>query len=518
MRVARSLEEKVGQLFHFGYVGAEPTEEIRGLLAERHVGGVILFGRNFRDAEHLTALTAQLQSMALGPLFFSADQEGGSVLRVRRGGTLFPSNRAAGRLGPTAARELGRMCGLEMRATGLNIDFAPVLDINDPDNPGIGIRSFGETVEEVSSCGRAWVEGLQSAGVVATAKHYPGKGAARKDAHLALPVIAKSRAELEDWELRPFREVFDAGCLAAMTSHCVYPALDERPATLSRQVLTGLLREEMGFRGLLVTDDLAMGAIAQDRDAPTAALEAFAAGADQILICRNLERQEGALDRILEALRTGTVPMSRLDESLERIECVKDWVARQVPAPEPIALLHARHAPIVQDLCDRAVEVLRDRERLLPLRWRGPRLLVVFPAMDILTPVEERTDGDQRFVAAFLERLGGARLLRYDPREPALDSADAQGLLDAVDQVLVFSVNAHLHAGQTRMLQTLASRFGESMVLVALRNAYDERLVPQVGTVVATYGFLDNALEAGARTLLGPHLLPTLTRDRRDTP
>lgn len=500
-----TLEEKVGQLFHFGYVGIEPDDGIRRLLAERHVGGVILFGRNFRDAEHLAELTKQLQAMAARPLLVSADQEGGSVLRVRRGGTLFPSNRAAGRLGPEAARELGRMCGLEMRAAGLNIDFAPVLDVNDPENPGIGIRSFGETAAEVAACGRAWIEGLQSAGVVATAKHFPGKGAARKDAHLALPVIDKGLAELEACEFLPFREAFAAGCLAAMTSHCVYPALDDRPATLSHRVLTGLLREQMRFEGLMVTDDLAMGAIAQDHDAPAAALESFQAGADQILICRNLERQEGAFDRILGALRSGEVSMERLEQSLERIRSVKSWLASRPAPSETIAQLHRGHAPRVQELSDRAAEALRDPGRLLPLKWRGERVGVLFPNMDILTPVEERTDGDARFLAGFLERLGGARAFRYEPREPDPTQPELRQFLNSVERLIFFSVNAHLHPGQQQLLEHCAGRLGRSLILVALRNPYDERLVPAAFTVVATYGFLDNALEAGARLLLnGP--------------
>ncbi|MBI2943919.1 MAG: beta-N-acetylhexosaminidase [Candidatus Wallbacteria bacterium] len=498
-----TLEHQVGQLFHYGYVGIEPDDAIRRLLSERHIGGVILFGRNFRDATHLTELTAELQSLAANPLFISADQEGGSVLRIRRGGTLFPSNMAAGRLDLDSIRELGRMCGLEMRACGLNMDFAPVLDINDPENPGIGIRSFGEDAAAVTRAGLAWIEGFQSTGAIATAKHFPGKGAARKDAHLALPVIEKALDELHDWEFRPFREAFAAGCLGAMTSHCVYPAIDELPATLSPLVQTRLLREQMGFQGVLVTDDLAMGAIAQGYDAPAAALESFRAGADQILICRVPERQEAAIDRVLAALRSGDVPMSRLMESLDRIERCKSWIASRPRPADPIEVLHARHAPVVQQMCDRAATVLRDRHKLLPLAWRGPTVGVLFPNMDILTPVEERTDGDTRFLDQLLERMGGARLMRYDPKDPDLQSAEPAAFLESVDRVVLFSVNAHLHPGQSAMLRTLAGRFGERMVLVALRNAYDERLVPGVGTVIATYGFLDNALAASARKLLG---------------
>lgn len=498
-----SFEESLGQLFHYGYVGIEPDAAIRRLLAERHIGGVILFGRNFRDADHLTGLTAELQAMTPHPLFFSADQEGGSVLRIRRGGTLFPSNMAAGRLELDDVRELGRMCGLEMRATGLNVDFAPVLDINDPENPGIGIRAFAENEPRVSECGRAWVEELQSAGVVATVKHFPGKGAARKDAHLALPAISKSLAELEACEFRPFREAFAAGALGAMTSHCVYPALDTLPATLSVRIQTALLRDEMGFRGILVTDDLAMGAIAQGYDAPTAALESFRAGADQILICRNPERQEAAIDRIRSALLSGEIPMSRLEESVERITRVKAWIAGIARPGESIATLHRRHAPVVQRYCDRAASTIRDRTGLLPLAWRGSSLLVFFPDMATLTPVEERTDGDERFLGALRERLGGPGLLRYDPKEPDLQFHASRTLLDAADRVVVFSVNAHFHPAQAAMLESLAARFGERMVLVALRNAHDERLVPACGTVVATYGFLDNALAAGAKMLLG---------------
>jgi beta-N-acetylhexosaminidase len=495
-----SLEQQVGELFLFGFEGTSPDASIRSFLSKKYVGGVIFFARNFVDAEHLARLTREVTEIAGRPLLVCVDQEGGSVLRVRRGGSLFPSAMGLGRLEPDRIREIASMCGKEMRACGMNLNLAPVLDIYDPINPGIGIRSFGETPAVVARAARAYITGIQSAGVAATVKHFPGIGVATKDTHLELPQITKRVSELEAHELAPFREAIALGVRAAMTSHCVYPAWDVRPATLSPRILTGVLRKELGFEGVMITDDMRMGAIAKGNDPARAALDAFAAGCDLILICRDANVQLSAYDLILSALRSGDVPMSRLAESVARIRKLRNWISSHTVSRETITELHRRHRDVLDSVSDEIVRVLRDKERLLPLRWGGASVGILFPNADIHTPVEERVTGEEPILAQMASNLGGAEVLRYDPREPDLDSPVLRQFLEKRRQLVFFSANAHLNPGQARLLDR-ASKTAGKLVLVALRNPYDEACVPNVGTVVSSVGFLPNALAAAVRRL-----------------
>jgi beta-N-acetylhexosaminidase len=499
--VIETREALLGEVFMFGFEGKSPDEPIRELLTRHHVGSVILFGRNLDDAQHLGRLTRELCEIAGRPLLIAADQEGGPVLRVRRGATLIPSAMAMGRV-PERIREIAGICGREMRAMGLNFNLAPVLDIGEPGNPGIGIRAFCGDEKGVAGAGRSYVAGLQAAGVIACVKHFPGKGAATLDAHHDLPRIEKSASDMAMRELVPFREAFAAGALAAMTSHCVYPAYEELPATISPRVLTDLLRRELGFRGVMVTDDLRMGAIVKGRDPARAALEAFKAGADQILICRDAQVQRRAVALLADAVRSGEVPARRLEESVKRVRHLRAWIETRRPSRAGIATLAEKHARRIDRILDDTVQVVRDAGRLVPLPWRAPGLGLMFPDMDILTPVEERVTGEAPILAGWSDRLGGAPVFRYDPKAQDPGAPDVQAFLSENARVVFFSANAHLHPAQARLLERVAASARE-LVLVALRNPYDHALVGRRVTVVASHGFLPNALAALGRRLFG---------------
>jgi len=485
-----SLEEKVGQLLMIGFTGTDARGPVKNLLADRHVGGVILFFRNIRDGNHVTDLTAALQSHARHPLLLAADQEGGSVLRVREGASLLTSAMGTGRLGPQAVREVASICGSEMRAMGLNLNLAPVLDVNVPDNPGIGIRSYGEKAEEVALLADAYVRGLQEAGTLACAKHFPGKGAASLDAHLDLPTIDRDLAALRAFELLPFRAAIAAGAGAAMTSHCVYSRVDAKPATLSKAILTDLLRAELGFDGILITDDLEMGAIAKYHEGTSAAVASFAAGADVLLICANQAYQEKTIDALVKALQAGDVPMSRLDESLDRL-----WRAKAKIAPRPVATLSqlvASHAAALDAVCGRIVQVARTKETL-PLS--GGAVDVYWPNLSVLTKVEEGGAGEDLVRRAFAGRFKTPTVIGYDPIQPAIEPRGES-------PVVFFSANAHLYPAQAKLIAQLR-KTARPFVLVALRNPYDADLAGPDDTVLLSYGFLPNQLRATLGVLLG---------------
>ncbi|HEY9071408.1 MAG TPA: glycoside hydrolase family 3 N-terminal domain-containing protein, partial [Candidatus Ozemobacteraceae bacterium] len=325
------LRRRIGNLFVIGYQGLEPSPEVLRFVEEWGIGGVIVFARNLANPAMLPGILGRFEAAAGRRLFTSIDQEGGLVMRILSQGSLFPGAMALSAGGdPSLARRIGAAVGAEMRALGLNWNLAPVLDINHAGNPGIGARSFGDTPETVIKYSIPYITGLREGGVLACAKHFPGKGHAKVDSHLTLPVIPYDRERLLSFELAPFKAAIDAGIDAVMTAHVFFPAFEPAPnlpATLSEAVLTGLLRRELGFGGLLITDDLEMGAITEAFGVPDAARRAFLAGADQLLICHDLGRQREAAEAVLHEVESSPAARRRLEESLDRIEAARARLA-----------------------------------------------------------------------------------------------------------------------------------------------------------------------------------------------
>ena len=343
-----TIEEKVGQLCCFGW-HAQVTldEQARICVEELHAGGMIVMGRNLHDtsqrplpvidAAAVRAMLDALQSLAKTPLLLATDQEGG---RVARFGTapFTPPPAAATFTAPEDAFASAYKTGIELRTVGINANFAPVADINsNPDNPVIGDRSFGTMVEAVVPMVEAQVRGYTAAGVLACLKHFPGHGDTATDSHFALPTLPHTLEVMESRELVPFRSGIAAGAPAVMTAHILFPALDEElPVTMSRTILTGLLREKLGFTGLIITDCLEMKAVAERWGTAQAALAAVKAGADLVLVCHTLERQCETYETLLAAARSGELPMARLDEAVAHVQAAK---ARLAPLSYDPALL-----------------------------------------------------------------------------------------------------------------------------------------------------------------------------------
>ncbi len=328
-----TLHQKIGQMLLLGWM-TDPQAD--ALVTEFSAGGVILMGRNIGTPAETSAQIARLQALAhqnsLPPLFVAVDQEGGRVQRL--GPPRYaarPSQREIGSLNnPNSARAVAHSIGLELRALGFNWDFAPVLDVDsNPNNPVIGNRSYSPDPQTVAALGAAAIAGFQTdAKILACGKHFPGHGDTETDSHFALPTIRRTRAALDAVEMVPFRAAIDAGLAAIMTAHILFPALDpDLPATLSPAILTGLLREELGFNGLIITDDLEMRGVAETWGAPEAAVLAVLAGADLLLCCHEWETQRAIQSALSSAIQTGRLTEARLDQSLARISAAKaHWV------------------------------------------------------------------------------------------------------------------------------------------------------------------------------------------------
>jgi beta-N-acetylhexosaminidase len=314
------LEKQAASLFTVGFYGKSVTEDLKGLLA-RGVGGVISFARNVGTPLEVLELNRELKRSAGRPLLLAVDQEGGQVARLRQGFTEIPSMRAVGATANAAlARELGTAIGRELRAVGFDMNYAPVLDIDtNPDNPVIGARSFGRTPEIVTELGLALAEGLQDAGVAACGKHFPGHGDTSQDSHLELPKLPHAMGRLERVELSPFKAAAKAGIASFMTAHVIFEAVDaQHPATMSHAVLTGILRQKLGYDGLVVSDDVEMKAIADNYGVEEAVLLGLNAGVDHFLCCHTAELTHRAIEAIVKAVESGQVSRETLATATRR--------------------------------------------------------------------------------------------------------------------------------------------------------------------------------------------------------
>ena len=394
-----TLEEKAGQLLmpwvlgDFAPEGSEGHERIFNFIEERKIGGLIMsVGTPFTVAAKLNALQAHSDL----PLLVAADLETGAGFRMRGavqmpgtidlgGATDFPSLMAVGATGNEEfAYEMGRITAVEARALGVHVPFAPVLDVNNnPDNPIINVRSFGEDPQQVGEMGVAFVRGVQDNGAIATGKHFPGHGDTDVDSHVGLPVILHDRARMDSVELKPFRRAIDSGMRAIMTAHISVPSLNgggREPSTLSPEVLTEILRDELGFGGIVFTDAMDMSAVASQFRSGEAAVRALEAGADVILMPASVG---GAIEGIVEAVRSGRLTEDRLDLSVMRVLETKEGVGlhedRYVSLEEiPSTVGIPEHEEVADQIARESITLLQNGNDLLPLAGtRSARVMSV---------------------------------------------------------------------------------------------------------------------------------------------
>lgn len=324
-----ALRRQIGQLLIAGFDGHQIPVELKSLARDFGLGGVILFARNIVDPEQVAELCFDASRLTPDlPAWVSVDQEGGRVARLKAPFTEWPPMATLGRSGDVGlAERFARALASEMRAVGVNLDYAPVLDIHtNPRNPVIGDRALAERAEEVARLGEAIIRAMQDEGVAACGKHFPGHGDTSTDSHLELPLVEHPPERLRDVELVPFKAAIAARVATIMTAHIFMPALDEkRPATLSRRIVTGMLRESLGYDGVILSDDLEMKAIARDFQVPAAAVLALEAGCDGVLICSgDWHTQAAALEALVYAVEGERLSLSRVEDALSRQRRAKE--------------------------------------------------------------------------------------------------------------------------------------------------------------------------------------------------
>ncbi|MGW3113927.1 glycoside hydrolase family 3 protein [Streptomyces sp. NPDC001091] len=525
-----TLEEKVGQLFVsrvYGHSATAPDQAdidanvkelgVRTadeLIARYRLGGIIYFtwAHNTRDPHQIADLSNGIQRSSLTrprglPMLIATDQEHGAVCRIGKPATLLPGAMAlaAGR-SRTDVRTTGRISGTELRAMGVNQDYAPDADVNvNPANPVIGVRSFGADPELVGTLVAAEVRGYQLAGVAATAKHFPGHGDTAVDSHTGFPVITHSRELWDRLDAVPFRAAVAAGIDSVMTAHIQFPALDPSgdPATLSHPIVTGILRGELGYDGVVITDSLGMEGVRTKYGDDRVPVLALKAGVDQLL---NPPSMEVAWNAVLAAVRNGELTEARVEESVLRILRMKARLGlfrstgvTRAGVDRTVGV--ERHLAAADRIAERTTTLLVNNGRLLPLDRRRQRKILVVGA-DPASP-SGTTGPPTGVLATALTELGFTATALSTGTAPTADAVTkAVAAAQDADAVIVATYNVTAANSQRTLVQRLSAT-GRPVVALAIRNPYDVAQLPEATAHVAAYSWTDVELRAAARVIAG---------------
>lgn len=538
-----TLEEKVGQMFvpdfrNWGFDSKNNripftvmNDDVKSVIQKYHLGGVILFAENVKETEQTVRLVEGMQQASEKvPLLITIDQEGGIVRRLQTG-TGMPGNMA---LGATRSTDLsyksGKVIGEELKALGINVDFAPDLDVNiNPSNPVIGVRSFGSDPKLVADLGTAYIKGVQDSGVAATGKHFPGHGDTATDSHLGLPVVNHDIDTINKIDLVPFKAAMDKGIDMIMTAHVAFPAVDDStaiskkdgtpvniPATLSKKVLTDLIRTKMGYKGVITTDALNMLAIADHFGQEDAVKMAINAGTDIVLMPAVVQStgEIANLDKIynsvVSAVKTGEIPESRINESARRIIELKlkrgiynpAGNQNQISLEQKISSAKAvvgstEHKAVEKEASEKAVTLLRNENNMLPFKLESGKKIVLFSLSqyriksmtDSINDISSKNSLDNITIQSFIYSSKAATLT--DTQKAAIDAADFV-ITNSVNMAPDPKTGTYYDIDFINSVSAYANSKNIAIVNIAVRNPYDIAYTPNVKACIAIYGGLGN--------------------------
>ncbi len=492
--------------------GREAPARILSWIKNRQPAGFTLFrAKNVENPAQIRALNRALQVAAneagQPPLLIATDQEGGQFVALGDETTHFPGNMALGATGdPDLAWRVGLATGRELAALGLNVNYAPDCDVNtNPANPNVGTRAFGDDPDLVASLTAAMIAGQQAAGVAATAKHFPGNGDSSIDPHYGVPVLDHDQERLEKVEFRPFRVAIEAGARLIMTAHVALPALTGRPdlpATLSRTIMQGLLREEMGFEGLLITDALDMQAITQGAGQIIDVIAAIQAGVDLLLLTGDPEVQERIYGGLQLAHSRGLIEDKHLGPAKKRLRALRQWLAGQAQ-PDLDVVGCGEHRQLAETVARRTLTLVRDEAGLLPLHLAPEaRLAAIMPRPADLTPADTSSYVKPMLAQALRVFHPNVDEFIIPQRPTDIDIAALRARVAEYNLLVVGTISAHLQTEQATMVRELLSS-GVPAITVALRTPYDLTAYPEARTHICAYSIQPVSLNALAAALWG---------------
>lgn len=487
--------------FMLAFEGTEPPPDLLTDLGEGRIPGLTLFRHNVESATQVAELTGRLQAASGSelPLLLAADQETGQLVGLGEDTTPFPGAMALGAVGDAALTEaVATAVGTEMAALGLTINYAPVCDVaTNPANPSLGVRSFSDDPEVVAGLAAATVRGLEAAGIVATAKHFPGKGEAVVDPHHELPTLDLARDRLDAVELAPFRAAVDAGVSVVMVGHYAVPAVtgrDDLPTSVAPQMIDGILRTELGFSGVVITDALDMGALPQGVGQIVDVIAAVRAGVD-LLLCTADRETQGRLRAGLDlAVARGLIDP---DPALRRVTNLRSRVPTARPDFDVVGC--AAHRRLAAEVARRSVTLVRDQAGLLPLARTG-ELLAVMPAPTDLTPADTSSRVAPGLAAALAEHHPNVREIVTSPAPRPDEVAAVADHARHAEAVVIGTIWAGPE--QAALVDAVVGS-GTPTVTVALRTPFDLAVYPRVSTHLCTYSIQPPSMKALADVIFG---------------
>lgn len=510
-----TLEEQIGQVLAIGFFEPMPTQETIDLIQKYHVGNIIFFKRNIQDVRQISELTQYLQRLAREagyrqPLLIMIDQENGMVRRFGQNATIFPGNMVLGAISSEqVAYEVALATGRELKALGINMNLAPDVDVNNnPANPVIGVRSFGEDPQLVACLGSAMVRGYHDAGIITTLKHFPGHGDTAVDSHLSLPTVPYTVERLDSLELIPFKRAIEAGADTVMTAHMYLPLLMQRemlPATISYEIVTQLLRERLGFEGVIISDCMEMRAVSDIVGVEQGTVKALQAGVDLVLISHHHALQRRSIDAIHAALRDGTLSTERIQHAAERVLQLKartlSWDA---PSNDGLAVIgNESHQRLRDDAYARSTTLVRDVNKLLPLHLQmEQRLLLLFLQPATFSGAVDTEFANDALIEHVQQRHSHVDTLTITAQTLQIDAAKLQQVVDEADLVIAVTANANQDPYQGYIVQQILHT-GKPVIGIAAYNPYDLLVFPELGTYLVTYEYTQPAFVAVARVLFG---------------
>ncbi len=506
MKETLTLRQKIGQMPVFGWPSTKITPEVAGLIENYKISNVILFSHNIEDAAQLRNLCAELQrrirSSTGYPAFICIDQEGGMVARLTKDFTAIPGAMAiSATQNPCNAYLCGKLTAEELRKTGINFDLAPVADINsNENNPVIGVRAYGDTADNTTPYALAMMKGLAAGGVMPAVKHFPGHGDTVVDSHLGLPTINKTVDELLTNELVPFQAAIAEGVPCIMSTHILFPRIekDRLPATMSYTILTGLLKERLGFNGLIITDCLEMDAIKRYYGTAQGALAAIKAGAELLCISHTPALVRETVEFIEASIQNGTLNEQFIDRAVEKVLQYKHIYTGEVEQGNTSLVGCPEHRAFVEQLSLKTITMIPNGA---PLPTIGADTLFAGCRAYRTTLASSVMDTGFSFPAYMADKLGAGQLIT--PINP--DNGEIDEILQQVREyktVVLGTYNGHLNRGQIDLANALCNTV-ENVVVVALRNPYDLPLINKVACRLATYEYTSLAFDSLVKIFKG---------------
>ena len=503
-----TLEELAGQILMIGVHGGVATPDMVRLFRETHAGGLILFRPNFHSARGLKKMLSELEQALGRRLLVAVDHEGGRVIHLAEAVTVFPDNLALGMAGKEAyAAEQGRIEAAELRRLGIDLNLSPTVDVlTEKFSPNIGIRSYSTNADLVARLGAARIKAMQTGGLSACAKHFPGQGHSPLDAHLKLPVLGATWEEMRSVHIKPFTAAIEAGVHSVMSSHPVYANLEtgRLPATFSRALIHDYLRVELGFEGVILSDDLEMGALKDLCSIGESACRAMRAGHDMVLVCHDEHAVRDAARALLDAYRNRDLDVSALEKSALRIEELKAKRKHRFEGGDPAVEPKGRE--LAKTVAREAIRLSSHHAAdLSPLPGKGLKPVVIFPRISELKSrifVETEMLDEENFVKNLFQPyhvIPEVKVVGLDPSEDEMESALA---LANPGPVIFFCYDAHLSAPTNKLLKKL-QEICPCLAVILLRDPYDENRVGKKAVCIKAYGFRAVQIQAAVECLRG---------------